>query len=324
MANQLRIGFAGCGGVARQHHAPAFASVEGIEIVAACDLEIERAQALAEPYGASTYTDVHKMLAEENLDVVDVVTTERHRVEPLIACLEAGKHVYCEKPLAGSRGQFAVRQDDVEAARPVIDAWKKAGTFFGINFNYRTSPPAMRIREAIDDGTLGDLVAINIRAHLACWSHVIDLMRWFGGDVEELSAYVTGPEDQMNRAATMRFSNGIIGTLMGSTQFGWHHELLRIEVIGTACRVVMTDLCGKLEFFPAGVREVRTWQLPIDSWRGDFDRTFTSSVVNYARAILDGREPPVTGTDAIRELEIDAGIFVSAQSGKPFRPALYG
>jgi predicted dehydrogenase len=298
--------------------------VKGFRIVAACDLDVERAKALAEPYKARCYTDVNEMLATEPLDVVDVVTQERDRLPPLKACLDARKHVYCEKPLAGKRGQYAVRWDDVQAAKPVIDAWKKAGTFFGINFNYRTSPPAMKIKAAIHDGTIGDLVAVNIRAHLACWSHVIDLMRWFCGDVAELSAYVSGNDEAANRSATLRFTNGVIGTLMGSTEFGWHHELLRIEVIGKECRAVMTDLCGRVEFFPAHQREVRIWELPLENWRADFGKTFTDSVVNYATAILAGKQPPVTGTDAMRELEIDAGIFVSAQTGKPFKPELYG
>ena len=323
-ADQLRVGFVGCGGVARGHHAPAFDSLEGVSILAACDLDIERAKALAQPYGARCYDHVDQMLAAEQLDVVDVVTNERDRLEPLKACLEAGVNVFCEKPLAGRRGQFAVRHDDVDAAKAVIDAWKAAGTSFGINFNYRTSPPAVKIKDAIDDGTMGELVAVNIRAHLACWSHVIDLMRWFCGDVVELSGYVAGPEQSADRAATLRFARGAVGTLMGSTQLGWHHELLRIEVIGKQCRAVMTDLCGRAEFFPANVREVRTWQLPLDNWRGDFGQTFKDSIVNYAKAVMAGRQPPVTGTDAIRELEIDAGIFVSAQTGQPFKPELYG
>ena len=325
MANELRVGFVGCGGIATTKHAPAFASVDGVKVVAACDLEIDRARQLASDYGASSYTDLHEMLDKEDLDVVDVVTAEQHRLPPLLACLQAGKHVFCEKTLTGRRGCNRIQWQDVLDAKPVIDAWKKAGTFFGINFNYRTSPPAVLIKEALDDGSMGDIIALNVRANVACWSHVIDLMRWFAGDVAELTAYVNGDDDCPDRSAVLKFASGTFGTLMGSVRFGWIHDLLRVEVVGTKCRAVMTDLCGRAEFFPADPKErVRIWQLPADNRWGEFDRTFHNSCVNYAKAVQAGKEPPVTGTDAIRELEIDAGIFVSAETGKPFKPEHYG
>ena len=325
MSKEYRVGFIGCGNVS-QGHGLVFSGIEGVKIVAACDVQEDRAKAFAEKYGATAYTDMRKMLADEQLDIVDVCTRASDRVEPLLACFEAGKHVFCEKPLAGKRNQLSVRGEDIEAARPVIDAWKKAGTCFGINFNYRTSVPAMQIRQAIDDGTMGEIIGINVRAHLWCWSHVIDLMRWFAGDVAELTGYTTGPEGAEHRGATLKFTSGAVGTLMGTFDTGTAHEMLRIEVVGDGCRAVMTDLGGRVEFFPYSntQREVLIWENPLSEWRGGFDKTFEHSITNYMNAVKAGVQPAVNGVNAIRELEIDAGIFVSAQTGKPFRPELYG
>ena len=325
MAKEFRVGIIGCGNVSGGH-ASAFAGIDDVKIVAACDLEIDKALALADKYGANAYADYDEMLRSEELDIVDVVTREGDRLEPLRAAIEAGKHVFCEKPLAGKRGQVAVRWEDVEAAKPVIDAWKKAGTFFGINFNYHTSPTAMRLKEAIDDGTIGEIVGVNARVHLWCTSHVIDLMRWFAGDVAELTATVTGPDASAHRGAVLKFVNGAVGTLMGTLGTSTADEMLRVEVIGNRCRAVMIDLAGRIEFYPYSLeqREVLIWENLQSEWRAGFDKTFEHTIVNYMNAVKAGQPPPITGTDAIRELEIDAGIFVSAETGKPFKPELYG
>ncbi|RKY03032.1 hypothetical protein DRP77_06995 [Candidatus Poribacteria bacterium] len=315
----LRVGIVGCGNVAMNRHAPAFAKIEGVEIVAACDLVEEKARALASRYGARWYTNLDEMLEKEELDLVDVVTRETDRAEPLIKCLRAGKHVFCEKPLVGKKGQFCVDEGDLEEARRVIDEWVRAGTSFGINFNYRTAPHAVKLKRLIDEGELGEPVLINVFAHLACWSHVIDLMRWFNGEVEELTAYMSGPEHARDRSATLRFGNGSIGTLVGTVRLGWHHPLLRIEVVGTRGRAVIEDLCGSFTFYPSDRREVISWSQPVESWRAEFALTFERSIRNFVSALMEGREPPVTGWDALREIEIDAAIPISARRGGPVR-----
>ncbi len=319
----LKVAMLGCGGVGRGHHAPGFARTEGVEIVAACDWNEERAKALAGDYSVPWYTDAAVMLEKEDIDVVDVCTNERDRPAPLIQCLKAGKHVFTEKPLAGAKGQYNVEESDLERAREIMDVWRKTDRFFGINFNYRTASHAKSMKEAIDAGEFGDPIMINVFAHLACWSHVIDLMRWFNGDVAELTAYMSAEESDRDRTAALKFVNGSIGTLVGSPKLNWSHPLLRIEYVGTKARGTIEDLTGEFRIRVADQPEKVVWGPPGGDSRANFDETFTRSVMNFASAVRDGREPPVTGTDAFRELEIDAAIPMSAKRNAPVKIELY-
>jgi len=322
----LKVAMLGCGGVARHHHAPAFAKTEGVKIVAACDLIEDRAKALAGDYNVPYYFDAAKMLESEEIDVVDVVTNEVQRPAPLMQCLEAGKHVYCEKPLAGAKGQYNVDEGDLIKGKEIMDVWRKRkdkGQRFGINFNYRTAPHAKPMKEAIDAGEFGDPIMINVFAHLACWSHVIDLMRWFNGDVAELTAYMSAGEHDRDRSATLKFVNGSIGTLVGSCRLNWAQPLLRIEYVGTKARGTIEDLTGEFRIRAGDQPEKAVWGPPDGNTRSNFGETFTHSVMNYAIAVRDGKEPPVTGIDAFRELEIDAAIPMSAARNAPVKIELY-
>ena len=319
----LKVAMLGCGGIGKNHHAPAFHKTEGVEIVAACDLKEDLAKALAGDYDVPWYTDAATMLEKEEIDVVDVATNETVRPAPLIQCLKAGKHVFTEKPLAGVKGQYNVEESDLQLAREVIDVWRASGKFFGINFNYRTAPHAKPMKAAIDAGEFGDPIMINVFAHLACWSHVIDLMRWFNGDVVELTGYMSADESNRDRSAALKFANGSIGSLVGSSKLNWSHPLLRIEYVGTKARGTIEDLTGEFRIRVNDQPEKVAWGPPDGNSRGDFSGTFTNSVMNYASAVRDGKEPPVTGLDAYRELEIDAAIPMSAERNAPVKIELY-
>jgi predicted dehydrogenase len=316
----LKVAMLGAGPIGTNHHGPAFAATDGVELVAVCDWDEERGTAFAETFDVPWYKELDPMLGEVACDCVDVATNEKLRPQPIIQCFQAGKHVYTEKPLAGRNGQYNVDAEDLPTAHEIIDAWRASGKFFGINFNYRTAPHAKPFKAAIDAGRFGEPVAINVYAHLDCWSHVIDLMRWFNGEVTELTAYMEGqPGDHGRpRSAALKFANGTVGTLVGVVH-GRFHQILRIEYLGTEARGTIVDLTGPAILYPeeSGTEPEVLWEPADGNWRGAFGQTFTDSVQNFARAVRDGNEPPVTGTDAIRELEIDAALPASAASGGP-------
>lgn len=95
----LKVAIIGCGGIGMQKHLPALSQVEGVELVAFCDLIEERALAGKAKFGTSesnVYTDYQNMLAEESLDVVHVCTPNDSHAELSIAALDAGNHVMCK------------------------------------------------------------------------------------------------------------------------------------------------------------------------------------------------------------------------------------
>ena len=100
---KLRVAIVGCGGIANGKHMPSLAKVEECEMVAFCDLIEEKAIAAAKKYGvpgAKVTTDYLEIANDPDIDVVHVCTPNRSHSIVSIACLEGGKHVLCEKPMA--------------------------------------------------------------------------------------------------------------------------------------------------------------------------------------------------------------------------------
>ncbi|MGM9634528.1 MAG: Gfo/Idh/MocA family protein, partial [Candidatus Avispirillum sp.] len=110
MEKTVKIGIIGCGGIANGKHLPSLSNVDGVELVAFCDLIEERARTAAEKYGvpgAAVFTDYKELLKIADIDVVHVLTPNREHADITIDALEAGKDVMCEKPMAKTASDAA-------------------------------------------------------------------------------------------------------------------------------------------------------------------------------------------------------------------------
>jgi predicted dehydrogenase len=102
MTDKVRIGCIGVGQIGK-HHLDNYAQIENAELVAIADINEAELAAVSAKYGIEhTYTDFRQMLARDDLDAVDVCLHNNLHMPVTVAALEAGKHVYCEKPMAGS------------------------------------------------------------------------------------------------------------------------------------------------------------------------------------------------------------------------------
>ena len=102
MTDKIRIGSIGVGQIGK-HHLDNYSKIENAELVAIADINEAELNRVGDQYGiANRYTDFHKMLERDDLDAVDVCLHNNLHMPVTIAALEAGKHVYCEKPMAGS------------------------------------------------------------------------------------------------------------------------------------------------------------------------------------------------------------------------------
>lgn len=120
----------------------------GASVVAVCDTVEEAAKAASEKYGIpKVYTDVADMLADDEIDAVSIIVPNKFHAPLAIQCLEAGRHVFCEKPPALNAAQ-------VEEMIAVAD---KAGKRLMFNFNNRARPESMAMKGYVDDGTIGTI-----------------------------------------------------------------------------------------------------------------------------------------------------------------------
>ncbi len=155
---QPRIGLIGCGGITHEHLRAYRAA--GFEVVAMCDVLIERARQRAQEYypQAVVTNDCATILRDETIAVVDIATHPEQRVPIIEAALLAGKHVLSQKP-------FVI---DLDEGLRLVELAEKQQLYLAVNQNGRWAPHFSYARQAVERGLLGNVFA----AHLGChWDH---------------------------------------------------------------------------------------------------------------------------------------------------------
>ncbi|MBE6588512.1 MAG: Gfo/Idh/MocA family oxidoreductase [Ruminococcaceae bacterium] len=147
---KVRVGIIGCGGIANGKHLPGLKSVPEVEMVAFCDIIVERAEAACKAYGtadAKFYENYKDLLADESIDVVHVCTPNISHSFITVDALEAGKHVMCEKPMAINS----------EEALKMLEAAKRTGKKLSIGYQNRQRPDSLYLKDICDRGDLGEI-----------------------------------------------------------------------------------------------------------------------------------------------------------------------
>ena len=150
MSKKLKVGLIGCGAIARDKHLRAIKSIPEAEVVAFCDIILERAEKYSKEYGkkgSKIYEDYKELLKDGTIDVIHVCTPNRSHAPITVAALNAGKHVICEKPMATS----------YKEAKLMCDTAKKAGKILTIGYQYRCLPAPLYLKETCKNGELGDI-----------------------------------------------------------------------------------------------------------------------------------------------------------------------
>jgi predicted dehydrogenase len=151
----VRIGIIGVGQIAK-NHLRQYAEIEGVEIVAACDIDGEELKRVAEVHEIpNLYEDYHKLLERDDLDAVDVCLHNTLHAPATIAGLEAGKHVYCEKPIA------ATYSDGLA----MLEAAKATGKMLHIQLGTLYQKETKAAKALIDEGKLGNLYHARSTGH---------------------------------------------------------------------------------------------------------------------------------------------------------------
>lgn len=202
------------------------------ELVAVCDTDQEKAEALATEYNAKCYTDIDQLLQNEEVDVVSICTPNGLHAEHSIKALKANSHVLCEKPMA-------INVHDCGEMIKTAERMNKR--LFAIKQN-RFNPPVAAIKEAIDEGKLGKIYSVQLSCFwnrnpnyyenswkgsqdldggtlFTQFSHFIDLLYWIIGDIKVakgLSANFNHKDIidfEDTGVVAVEFYNGAIGTI---------------------------------------------------------------------------------------------------------------
>ena len=184
---KLKIGIIGCGGIANQKHFPALkAKADLNEIVAFCDIKIERAEKAAKEFGvpgAQVTADYKELLANPEVEVVHVCTPNVAHSAITIDAFGAGKNVYCEKPMSHSP----------EEAEKMVEAWKKSGKKFTVGYQNRFRAEVQNLHKACANGELGDIYygkahAVRRRG-VPTWGVFMDKAQQGGGPLIDIGTH---------------------------------------------------------------------------------------------------------------------------------------
>ncbi|WP_067934213.1 Gfo/Idh/MocA family protein [Alicyclobacillus kakegawensis] len=313
-------------------HAYAYADVlkqlPNVRIQAVADTDEERGRKAQAQYGGDFCVDYQRLLQREDIDAVIVCSENARHAEMVLAAAEAGKHVLCEKPIATT----------VNDAQRMIDACEQHQVTLQIAFPVRFSTPLCRLKQTVEEGRLGRIVAIRGTNHgqnpggwfvdpvlsgggavMDHTVHVVDIMRWLSeSEVREVYAEVDTRfydiETDDCGLLMLEFENGVFA----SHDPSWSRPRayptwgdVTLEVIGTG-----------------GVTQVDALAQHLDVYSdrdGGYQHAFfgdsmdAALILDFVDCVQTGRMPSISGVDGLRALEVALAAYESAQSGRPVR-----
>lgn len=186
MSRKVNVAIIGCGGIANGKHLPSLSKLKNVELVAFCDVVVERAEKAAAVYGvegAKVYEDYRELLLDESIEVVHVLTPNDSHADISVASLDSGKHVMCEKPMAKTSAE----------ARLMLEAAKRSGKKLTIGYNNRFRPDSQHLYEVCKRGDLGEIYyakahAIRRRA-VPTWGVFLDEEKQGGGPLIDIGTH---------------------------------------------------------------------------------------------------------------------------------------
>jgi len=309
--NKLHFGIIGAGRIGKVHAETLAFRMPESQIVAITDVNREAAQSLAARCGIATIAGSSaEIIADPRVDAVLICSPTDTHADLIVAAAEAGKHIFCEKPIA-----FSLAKIDAGLA-----AVRAAGVQLQIGFNRRFDANFARVRQAVVNGEIGTPSLMHIISRdpappplsyvrasggifLDMTIHDFDMARFLIGDeVEEI--YTSGgvmidPEigkagDLDTALIVMRFRNGVIATIDNSRKAVYGYDQ-RVEILGSKGKIE-TGNCYPNQAVVSGERSVYQ-DLPLNFFMERYTESFAAELQAFTRAVLEKRSTPVTGID---------------------------
>ncbi|MEM7737655.1 MAG: Gfo/Idh/MocA family oxidoreductase [Deinococcota bacterium] len=348
MKEPLNVGVIGVGNINRKHM-PGWLASEHAEVIAGADINDIALQSWGDEYGIRNLsTNVQDILGNKDIDIIDICTPNMYHLPLVIASLEAGKHVICEKPLAPTPADIA----------QMIDARDRSGKLLMTAQHFRFTSASRMMKQEIENGVLGDVY------HARCWAlrrnafiptptfvhkkhsgggaaidlgvHILDLALWLMGNPEPVTvsgaartelAYKEGqfsmwqsgmevPKDwdvEEFANAFVRFENG--ATLSLEVSWLLHHDTMsedmQIWLYGTdgGCH------WPRAQFLSSDFQRKRLQSSVLQSSQDPMG-PHAYECCAFAEAVAEGRPSPVPPEQSMQVMAILDGIYQSQKLGR--------
>jgi predicted dehydrogenase len=354
----LGVGIVGCGRISDLHEL-GYRGRADARIVAVCDADRRRAQAQAQAWGvARTYTDYDQLLADPEVDLVELLVPHHLHADMTVDACKAGKHVSVQKPMARS----------VVEANRMIQAAQRADVVLRIYENFVFYPPHVRARQMIDAGEIGEPQMLRMhvgtgksetawKVPLTSWLwrmnadkcgggplifdhgyHLFSLARYLMGEVERVYAWMdSSPVGGLipRQVAEVDAPATIMFQFKSPRRYGvldfahtpnvvmdsiYYADDDRLEVIGDRGILFVNRCTARTVDLPALMlfRDGKT--TPIEVERVEWHDSFVDCTRHLIDVLRDGGQPMLDGAAGKAVLQFTLAAHLSAQEGREVAP----
>lgn len=305
---KLKWGIAGCGNFLENTFLPTMQQIKRSNLRAIYSSDINRAKFIANKFNAAVYFNDYEKFLENDFTAVYISSKNSDHYKQVIAAAEAGKHILCEKPLALNSKE----------AEEMVKACADNNVFLTINYSYRFHPLIVKAKELINSNVIGKIVSVrtnfnidfppneNYRfskehgggALMDLGTHMIDLLRFFGGEIESIKGYIDNViyKTEVDDYATglVKFKRSGYGSF--DVSFNTKKQFNRIEILGYKGALSIDKVVGK-----RNASSKLTIQLSGEAKKAFRKRANKQAYLlkSIHRSFINNEEPLVTGQDGL-------------------------
>lgn len=329
---KLNVGIIGAGRIGQVHAKSITYHIPQAKIVAISDIYYEGAEKVAESLGIpNAYEDYHEILNNPEIDAVLICSSTDTHADIAVEAAEAGKHIFCEKPVDLT----------VAKIKKVIAAVEKAGVKLQIGFNRRYDHNFAEIKRLANDGKLGKLQTIKITSRdpeppsidyvkvsggifLDMTVHDFDMARFIGGEVEEVyaNAAVTVDEaigdagDVDTALIALKFKNGAIGVIDNCRKACYGYDQ-RLEVFGTGGQAsAANDTPTNVSYINENGNMT---DKPLYFFLERYMQSFTDEMTEFINAVQNDEQTKTTVNDGLEALRLGLAAKLSVKEHRPVK-----
>ncbi len=311
MKREINIGVIGLGRIGKLHIQNIIAQIPDVKLIGISDIVEDSLREIAQKYEISVVErDYHCLLNNQEIDAVLICSSTDTHAQIINEAAQAGKHIFCEKPIA-------LNIDKIDQA---LESVKKAGVKLQIGFNRRFDPSFKKAKEMIKSGKVGNPHIVRVTSRdpapppieyikvcggifLDMMIHDFDMIRYLlDEEIKELIAVgncLVDPEisrhnDVDTAIVTFQYKNGAWGTIDNSRQAVYGYDQ-RIEVFGSEGCIQVSNK-KPTEVFLSGSEDTRS-DKPVYFFLERYNESYIEEIKHFIQCIKEDSEPYVTGFD---------------------------
>ena len=333
MTQTINVGVIGAGRIGRVHAENLAYRIPGVKLVAIADVIVDAAKKLAADLGVpAAYQDHQVIMQDKQIDAVVICSSTDTHAQMIEEAAAAGKHIFCEKPIA-------LDLPKIDHALRAVD---KAGIKLQVGFNRRFDPSFKRVRDLVAQGELGaphilritsrdpapppiSYVKVSGGIFLDMAIHDFDMARYLmGSEVEQVyaaGAVLVDPEigkagDIDTAVTTLYFANGALGVIDNSRKAVYGYDQ-RVEVFGSAGMALVTNKTpdNVARSDAAGVHSA----LPLYFFVERYAEAYVVEMIEFVQCIRENKTPSVVGLDGRIPVVMGYAAKKSYEEHRPVR-----